>query len=997
MQENLFFWNAWNKSFRAFYLTLLAILGVCFLFLAYAYFMGETMTIGWEKDVDLEVTAIASDNETIGFFKYTLENNVYITRSWINNGAIKVYPLVAYAYLLVITIAFVVLITIFTFLDLAYFLMGMTAIVAFIISLNTELLGVFGWQHRGFAVLLITVYAGMAYWMQAYDTRLTFFKRTQLFGTLTFIVAIFIGFFATAKLPFYQLAQSSLLLAFLATLLFLFMIGFENIRAFFYITAESAQHNGKKSLLHFSIISVLYIFNTFLLYTKGKIFQFDLGLTLIHPLFLFIAASIVGIYGYKKRSVLFSDTLPFKPLGAFFYLSLFIITTATIAYGYFSANDPLYNSIEYMIVFSQFCLSLAFLLYVWINFATPMLKNIKVYPYLFEAKFTPLFIAQGIGIIGIYSLVALSHYFPYKQSVSSHYVQLGDYYAYTEDTVMAKQFYDEAHMWDNLGHRANYALANIAEKEDQWEQSYIHYDACLRRNATPYAIIGLSGVYQHQKQLFPSFFMLKDGIALFPQSGELKNNLGLTYHELNIKDSARYCLEEAYKQLPCDAANNLIYLMLKSGDYTAADSIVESLGTFDDLAFETNSLAIHTAMGKVSASPRFENRSTSDTVISTMEFPFLFNYSINHIRVSDTVLSSKLNSWIKTEANEAFREDLMVAKSLNQYYSLNEARSALITLHELEIQHPTISYYPMTLAHWYVKKHRFDLAADYYFKALNNGYQKAQVLHVLSLLESKQDNRAQLYLEQWIHSAEPDKLAIAKLAASVASVKSTTEALTQPDLTKLRFIRWNTSNLSTTERTSVALSIKNEELKAQACLSLIEEFIAQQNFTEALSLWNGFPKTNQSTPETQAWGEDVYLKLLVALQDWNTLKTESVKSSSQKLAYYTAIDALIQKDSSTAAKNFIKALSADPMEEMLAARALFFLGERDFMGYYDLILAQLMAYPESVKLSEAYMILCINNGMDSYAEGELERIEQYLSADRYSFWNKKIKTDSITD
>ena len=136
----------------------------------------------------------------------------------------------------------------------------------------------------------------------------------------------------------------------------------------------------------------------------------------------------------------------------------------------------------------------------------------------------------------------------------------------------------------------------------------------------------------------------------------------------------------------------------------------------------------------------------------------------------------------------------------------------------------------------------------------------------------------------------------------------------------------------------------------------------------------------------------MYLKLLVSLQDWSTLKAESKRMQENKLAYYKGIDALINKDSTAAAKNFIKALSADPLEEDLAARALLFLGERDFMAYYDLILAQLLAYPESVKFSETYMLLCISNGMDSYAEGELQRIEPYLPEDKYKYWKSTIHT-----
>lgn len=998
MQENLFFWNAWNKPFRAFYLSLLSILCISILFLGVSYFIGDTLTIGWEKDVDLETTAIPVETQTIDFFNYSLETNVYISRSWLNNASIKTYPAVAYAYLFIITAAILVLITIFTFLDLAYFLIGMTAIIAFIISLNTDLLGIFGLFNRSFSVFLIVSYLGLAYWIHAFQSSMYFFKRLQLFTALTIVSCICIGFFSSTPLPLYQVAQSSLLASFIAIVLFLFLIGFENIRTFFYITAISSQHEGKKNLLHFSIISIAYIGNTFLLFTKGKIFQTDLGLVLIHPLFIFLAAGLLGIYGYKKRSVLFSDTLPFKPLGAFFYLCLFIIATTTLGYAYFSANDALYNSIEYMTILTQLCLSICFFLYVWINFAAPMLKNLKVYPFLFEAKYTPLFIVQGLGIIGVFGLVALSHYFPYKQAMASHYVQLGDYFISTEDTTLAKQYYFEAHLWDNLCHRSNYALAQIAEKEDRWDVALEHYDASLRRKASPYAIIGLSGVYQHQKQLFPSFFMLKDGNNLFPNSGAIKNNLGLMYDQLNLQDSAQYMLQEAYADMPSDAGTNMLYLMLKSGNYANADSTIEAIGTYSDIPFENNLLALQSALGKSISSSNFETLKSKDSSALTPElFTNMYNYSVNHLTLGDSNFTNQIDTWIQTEHNSSYRDELLSVKSLNQYYGTKNKCSALITFHELATQHPTTAYYPKVLAQWYVSKHRFDLAAEYYFKAINNRLPQLQPLYVLSLLESHQYERAKPYIEEWLTSPEQDKATIAKLVQSVASIKNTKEALDQGDLIKLRYIRWNITKQSLTERTTVAQSIENKEIKAQAYLSLIEEHLNMQQHQEALALWNALEKSNNVKPETMAWGDELYLKLLVALQDWETLKTKSANTSSDSKAYYTAINALMNQDSTNAAKQFVNGLSNDPLDETLAARALFFLGERDFMGYYDLILAQIMAYPESVKISEAYMILCINNIMDSYATGELQRIEPYLTNERYLFWKEKIKNKSLID
>ncbi len=993
--ENLQFWNAWEKPFRAFYLALLALLALSIVFVGIAFFFGDTFTIGWIKDVEIETTATVTDTQTIDFFNFNLETNSYITRSWIDNGKVSLYPAVGYAYLITLILAILVLITIFTFLDLVYFLIGITTIIVFIISLNTELLSFLGWQHRGLSMLLITVYVGAAYWLHAYSKNINFFKRFILFFAITALTGIGVGLFSQTKLPFYQLTQSSLLFPFAATLFFLFLIGFENIRTFFYITSLSTQQNGKKSLLHFTIISLLYIGNALLLWSKSKFID-ESNIILIHPLVLFLTAGITGIYGYKKRSILFSEGFPFKPYGALLYLALFIISTSTLAYGYFTANDALYNSLEYFIVFSQLCFSAAFLLYILINFAEPIFRNIKVYSYLYKPLYTPLFIVQGLGVLGVVGLLGLNRQYSYNQSVAAHYNQLGDYYVTAGDTTMAYQFYEESTTWDLANQKANYTMATLYETQDNYEKAFEHYDACLKRKPNPYAIIGLSGVYQHTKQLFPSFFMLKDGVKLFPSSGPLQNNLGLTYYQLNIVDSAFYCLQKAQADVPEEASINLLYLSIKSDNLELGDSLQKTMESYEDVVFQNNRLALNTALGKQVESSLFESYS-KDSILTAQVSPFVYNYSLNHIKASDTITTSRLAAWMKPADNVLYVEDLTVARSLNQYYGQQELRTALINVHELEIQNPSNPYYPALLAHWYAGKHRFDLAALWYLKAFNNRSAQAQLYYVLSLLEAKQFDKTLLYADAWLTSPETDKQEVAKLIKIVGSIKDVSSALSQTDLIKLRVIRWNAYGLSTTERLQIASAINNKEIKAQAHLSLIEELLSKKQAEEALSIWNTIEKTNETTPATLAWGNELYLKLLVTLQDWSTLKAESKSIEENKLAYYKGIDALLNKDSTGAAKNFIKALAANPLEEDLAARALLFLGERDFLTYYDLILAQLMAYPESVKLSETYMLLCINNGMDSYAEGELQRIEPYLPENKYKYWKATIKNTMISD
>src|SRR5690606_6004301 len=104
MQENLMFWNNWEKPFRTFYITMLGVLTLCILFAGVSFFYGDAFTIGWEKDIEIETTAIVTDTKTVDFFNFNLETNSYLTRSWIDNGKVSLYPAVGYAYLITIVL-----------------------------------------------------------------------------------------------------------------------------------------------------------------------------------------------------------------------------------------------------------------------------------------------------------------------------------------------------------------------------------------------------------------------------------------------------------------------------------------------------------------------------------------------------------------------------------------------------------------------------------------------------------------------------------------------------------------------------------------------------------------------------------------------------------------------------------------------------------------------------------------------------------------------------
>ena len=84
--------------------------------------------------------------------------------------------------------------------------------------------------------------------------------------------------------------------------------------------------------------------------------RIDWNMTLISPVFLALASAVLGLWGFRKRADS-TGIIPFRGTGFWLYVGLFMIAAAFTAYVAGTANDPVLESLEDVVVQGQLAMS----------------------------------------------------------------------------------------------------------------------------------------------------------------------------------------------------------------------------------------------------------------------------------------------------------------------------------------------------------------------------------------------------------------------------------------------------------------------------------------------------------------------------------------------------------------------------------------------------------------------------------------------------------------
>lgn len=980
--NDLFFWQQWKSTYRALYIALLLLFLASIGAFIVAFLYGDLYTIGWDSTGEWKTISLHLDTFSVNQFEIPLQSEQFLLLKRYTSNDISIHPWISYTYLCVILIAFVIFLTVISYLELWLYIVGMAFFLFFIVSMQTEQLGILGMYNKIPTIFFILVFGGLTYYFNAFKKDTSLFVRIACLIITSGLFIASIVFASEISLPVLYVANYSIAIPIILSILFMFIVGYDIIQFLVVVTSYGKSDFKPKgnSIWNFIVIGSLYLINLYLVYFKPA-FVKDMDLVLIQPLAVLGISSILGIWMFEMKQEV-TSVIPFKPLGAILYLSLGIITFSTIAFGYATANDALVHTLELSALYIQIGLGLGVFLYVIANFWTKYKKQETVYKQFYITYQVPFFVARSMGWVIVMYFVFSSERHVFKLSKAAYYNSIGDVYLHTKQDDLAESFYLEAYSYASRYQRTNYTLANFYERRENKTEAFTFYENCLGKNPSPFAFTSLSNFYINNNQLLPAMFMLKDGLKKFPNDPHLLNNVGYLFTKFDASDSAAYYFYQSINNTDDDLpVSNLLVYYGGQGKFNECNAIVANKKGIDSKVYLANKVGIATLQGKQGDTTLLASYLT-DTLITADDFTYLYNYTFNKLSKKDSLLDYTLERFSKYACNDFYKPNLLYAKASHLYYSQTNVNGALELIQQItELENAPI--YVITLATWQLKAGLYEQAYNTFRMLITHPDQRYVAYKCLAALEYGNTRDVATLIEDLTKSLTPQIASMASTMKASLDAPSVARYSTLSDRQKVQCLHYHA--LSTPEFMLYKNSIQDPEQSILLDLQRIRKLNAQGQYETSMQIWNALNKSNAISENIIAQANLEKLNILAGLKQWETLRTE-LKSTlllSKDVGYieYFMAKCLENGTDSLKARTFYKqAIHTVGYDANVQIDYSNYLAKTvgDFEAVDALVDAKrVISY--SKPLSMAFIEACLRLGLFKSAEDELKSIEDQLS------------------
>ncbi|MCF2491668.1 hypothetical protein [Dyadobacter sp. CY347] len=782
--KEFFFWKVWSPSERRMTVAAFLVLALALIFFAAKSIDPLGNVIRWNVISELSETTAVVDLLRLGEWQYGISTPSHLVTESFMASVMETDFLSVTVFLTLSLIGLTIILAALTTMSRFWYLAGTIALIVFLAFSRLEMLGVFGDANRALFLLTVILYAGTTYYFHAFRPDIGIAKRILAIGGLTALLAVLIAFAAETPFPALTAASYSFPFWLLITILFLIVSSTEIIAALVWLSTSGSVSKGKSGLVNFLVISILYILLLLLLYLRNTK-QIDWDVTLISPAFLALAAAILGIWGFRRRADSTDGIIPFRSAGFWLYIGMFIIAVSFTSYMLATANDPVLETLEDVVVQGQLSMSVLFIFYVLINFYPLFQQKLAVYKVLYKPLRFGLTQTRLFGFTILIVLFSIQRLLPVNQAIAGYFNGLGDLHANTEEFSLSEQYYRLAVQQEFQNHKSNYALASLALRQGDRNAAAFYFRQSLLKNPSPQAYSGLSGILVQENLFFDAVYSLQEGVRTFPKSGELLNNLGMLYFKTNVADSAYYYLaraEEATKRAEIPAAN-LLAILAKNTDAGLLDSLASASEKRDYLSWQANWLAVQNLRQNFSKETFDKNAVPKDSLLSAAAFAYLLNYSVN--QAENDSLPAKLLPALATK-NPVLSQDLSLAALYSEFYSGDKLK-ALETLSGWADEGGEKSdLYHKILGHWLLQLGLYDQAIEALSgvegaegttgMAVANALSDKQAIAVILLdkLQEKEPNPAIDKLKQTLFSGIKPKSATDSLLLAAQKTPSDT-------------------------------------------------------------------------------------------------------------------------------------------------------------------------------------------------------------------------------
>jgi len=980
--HSLQFWNSWAKIYKQIGLVISTAFVFSLLFFWYSWFISPNPALDWYSVQELDVTQVPVHTFQQGLLELTIHGDNFLIFDKLLGAPLQPNVAAGYIFISILVISMIMLLTLVTILPRFWYLVGMGLFILFIVGFRMEIIAVFDQPNKLFTVVVLILYCIPSFYFQFFNTAVAFSKRLLLFTGITVLLGLIIVNFSTVEYPLLHLSVTGVTVGIIISVVFIFMVAHEILASFVFIASQSSKQG--KSLTHFLIISLIYMINLSLAYAH-KIGSIDWNILYINFYLLITISGVLGVWGFRQRQLQYEKIIDADPFGIYFFLSLGAICFTTIAYFIGTANDSALVTINDAIIYGHIGYGIIFLTYIISNFLGMLAKNVPIYKILYKPNSMPYFTFRFGGIIATLAFVFYNTWqVPVQNAFSGYYNAVGDLYQTLDNGQFAEAFYQQSSTYGYLNHHANYAMANLeAKKNFNTIKERNFYNRATERRPTEFAYINLSQTYQRNGQWLEARLILNEAIKRFPDSGPIKNALGIIYSKINLVDSSLYYLQKANNQkIIRDAANaNFIGVAAKNNLSVNADSLLTLISS-NNIGVRSNALAFANIQG---TKIKMDIDLKQDTLLNLFSASLLNNYMLNHLGELDSTFINFTIKLGEKPTNKDYSESVLFNAALSLYADGQIGR-AFSLLENIAIFSEDQDKYNTILAMWSLENGASEDAVSFIDYVVNQQYTDALPVAAIALTEAGRTNES---LIKWDSLKTNTDSTYHQFATQMIKALKSNTINTLNDDEKLLYCNYKISLFDSTTFNLSIVQIENEELKARAILHRSQKLFEMDETDAAINVFekiSGLRLVDRNLYNQIALFE---LELLANKGDIQIL-SQRLKNSNVQFpghrkglqVYFKALQSEMSTDTAAAKEQYKWLAHANPyLEDAVISSANYFKKNgKDNILPYSILTDALHANPFSVKLLKAYSIEAAQLGFSEYANSALERLRPLLPA-----------------
>lgn len=980
MKQNLF-WEAWPKPQKLTYLVLLVAFALSIIWMAFSYFKGHENTLDWNILAQGDKASVVVDEFKVGPFNLTqtTENTIYFQKYAGTAPAINTFSY--YAFLATLSVVAILTITIISSFSGFWYYVGVSIFAFFLSSLKFELLLLFGEGNKVGLIIALVLFLPLSYFFHSIRPDFSILKRFGAFAFATILFAGLVQFASDLSSPFLYLSTSFTSSALVLSIIFIFIIAHEIIALFVYILYGQGLKSVNNGFGHLMVISVIYLVNVALALLY-EIRLIDWDFLYINVFLLLVISAILGIWGFRQQENQYEFMMKFSPQGAILYLIMGIGCFVTIAHFQTTGNDPGLEVFRDFILYSHVGFGLIFLFYIIANFGALLKSKVAIYKVLYKPTSMPFFTFRFGGLIIVIALILRANWqVPVFQSRAAYFNGVADVHYAAGDPLLAERYYLEAANHALNGHKANYALGKISEKNNETVRATVKYKAAITKNPSPYAYVNLTNLYLSEDRFFDALFNTKEAAEKFPNNPEVLNTLGLLYGKTNIIDSAIFYLDKAAKISPEQGAalSNIFGLLAKNDLQNALDSALSDYQIQDDPISSNNLLVVNNKSNQYKG---FKHQ-PADSTLSAIDATLLNNQSINNLFSEDSVSTKHLLEYSDVAANATFKEGLEYVACLGLYKN-GDVNTAFRKLNWLANSSEKIAgKYFDDIGLWALDQQAYGVAIEYFNWSLQRDYEDAKFHLAIAFSENQNIPQA---IEQWQALRDGKDESLKPIANQMISILTSSPSSFDGKENELYlYTRYVLSAQDTTVFKSIVDKISSPEYKAQAILDMANKLWKRDWTDAAVSVYSQLADLELSDQALYNKIQHFELKMLAEQGNIRGLAqkvNQGITFSSEQLTereYYKGLISEASGDTLNATKSYDYVAFRNPFFVEAVVGSARYFNQKDAFKAYHILLNALEVNPRSIKLLKAYILQCAEVQQNVSGEIALEALQTLVT------------------